>query len=449
MKKRTRLIPIKAMIMIMALQVQACNASVALNVIKKHPIITTAAILGISTVTVITAHKAYKSYRARQINKTEIVLDKTAPIDINSVVTVNANALLNDFDSVQQMKDKEKKQNHHLLCQNRKEIIPYTKTGYSLPYGYIQPIHYEYEGKNKNFTTTFLNQLDKLLFPDKATPNGSAPQVKIFNNRSCYTTPSLEPQTKNISDFKYQQMTLSTSRVIYSFISAVCSNLKTKFDFRDDNFINSFSYDEKEAKEQEKIYWESDGWSIFSNAREQIQQFGYTKNITDDEMENIKKEALAGAAQVYKIHLQIDYPYLINFLRDFIPFINNNKFGRVIEIIKVSYDKIANQADQTSTLICYLKPLAGTKEENNSFLQKLLQTIATRYKNLPKEAFVNELPRYNKKINDFIYLAQNNGDTKKMYKKILENKYFRGKIENVFTENFAFLKGYEFDQQIK
>lgn len=190
----------------------------------------------------------------------------------------------------------------------------------------------------------------------------------------------------------------------------------------------------------------------------------YPYELSKEQQKDFQKEVVEGLALTYKIHLQIKEEYLIKFFEDILDFISTDEIGQLIHQLKIikkympgvviPIDKNTPLKNPVPVIILYLEPVRGTRSEKNKYIARILNAILDRYKNCdPKEIGLNITPRCNRKINEFLYVAQGEGQIKARYYDNIKSEYtnpnkFSFPENNVFTDDFAFYKDYDFDMNL-
>ena len=197
-------------------------------------------------------------------------------------------------------------------------------------------------------------------------------------------------------------------------------------------------------------------------------------NWEHKEDDEIKRSTIESSIQksIYKIHLQIKPCYLISFTCDFLKFVASDE--RLVDIcrFKISPDVGRDPSKYwfgspvgkniIATIVIYLEqiPVVNGNNEYYKTIDRIIKALVDRYEGVSDrialkyedafdevknrdKVFFNEhadkyvVPRFNYKINNFIYVAGGNADLKKE----LSNE----KLEKHFTgPNWAFYKGYEY-----
>jgi hypothetical protein len=187
---------------------------------------------------------------------------------------------------------------------------------------------------------------------------------------------------------------------------------------------------------------------------------------------------------LYKVHLQVQPEYIMSFALDFCNYFLNAKgleFVKVFKLSKYSRTQIERcyrpcggeekeqakpgslmasfEAASGSCLIyrsripmfvIYVEFYNDSEFTRNRILDGVIGAIMDRYGEhietiaLTKceEKLCDYTPRFNRKINDLIYIAGSDADIKIDYKKMLKEGLIQ---ENtVFTDDYVFVKGYEY-----
>jgi hypothetical protein len=170
-------------------------------------------------------------------------------------------------------------------------------------------------------------------------------------------------------------------------------------------------------------------------------------------IEKIRKEEIEIAAREFKIHLQIKPNYLFSFVKDFTWFVIETGILEKIEQFKVTINYKDRFNDKKIPVLVIYLDVANPKKayEKIDFVIDLLidrygnisEDIALQYKDGTKTQVSQDVdlkeyvvPRFNRKINEFIYVAGGGGDLKKKYNSFLFN--------NLYTQDFAFFLGCEY-----
>lgn len=162
------------------------------------------------------------------------------------------------------------------------------------------------------------------------------------------------------------------------------------------------------------------------------------EEMNESQVVTLRKEIIKGLAYRYKLHLQIKPEYLVWFVNDFEKFITNDPRCKNIESFKAAargnIENFQKKEDPLATIVVYI--VLVKPKDRYKVIKPILQAILERYKNVSKEIDFGVVPRFSKKIKDFIYISGGDGDTKKAFKaKKIENK--------IYTDDYAFFKGYE------
>jgi hypothetical protein len=177
--------------------------------------------------------------------------------------------------------------------------------------------------------------------------------------------------------------------------------------------------------------------------------------ISAKEKKLLQHEVIESMAQEYKIHFQPKPEYLIDFVKELHDFMAHDVYGKYIFIMKVIPLFIRNHnvpGDKKTPLkapypiiVAYLPLIPGDKQEKNKLLANIINAILahfrkSKFKDKLSEISLGITPRGNRHIKDFLYLAQGAYDDKKRFPPT--PKYH---CSNIYTEDMAFFKGYEFD----
>jgi hypothetical protein len=184
------------------------------------------------------------------------------------------------------------------------------------------------------------------------------------------------------------------------------------------------------------------------------------KKPSCEEKKQLQQEVIRDMAQIYKIHIQVKPENLIFFVQQLLSFMAHDANGIYINKIKVTSkfskgliipkeSKTAFPANRPCpVIVAYLPLIPGNKKEKNLLLAKIINALLahfrkSKFKNKLSEISLGLTPRYNFKIRDFMYLAQGNSNDKEQFPETLN--YYRS---NIYTEDMAFFKGYEFDMRL-
>ena len=180
----------------------------------------------------------------------------------------------------------------------------------------------------------------------------------------------------------------------------------------------------------------------------------------------LKEAGIVWLSTIYKIHLHINPKYLNDFTVKFADFIYENRDFLKIKTFKILQDWDKAQ-DGLPFVVVYLPTgYYPNKSDRYIFLDKYitwiqrffdewLPELALKYSEVKKledlaAHVVNRLrekdeiyPRYSYKINDVIFLAGGDGDSKEKW----HSDYFFAKDCNdriVYTDDFCFVKGFDY-----
>jgi len=146
---------------------------------------------------------------------------------------------------------------------------------------------------------------------------------------------------------------------------------------------------------------------------------------------SIRSQILDTVGQLFKIHLQPkpQYQYAV-MARIFSVAAQNKSFSRQIGTIKTvfSYDAVYNDRRRIPAIVIY--PVYGTDIANF-----ILDVLVALFDRDARKVGLDLTPRYNKKINDLIYVAGFHGDAKKYLQE--QNPEL---LEKIFEENLVFLR---------
>jgi len=150
------------------------------------------------------------------------------------------------------------------------------------------------------------------------------------------------------------------------------------------------------------------------------------KDFEDDDFRRLKKDAMAGMAHRYKIHLQVKPNFLTSFVEDFVKFVLKDKSFDSIFAFKVSKDptKLYHKREENPIpiIVLYVGLLLGTKGDKNKVLNQVIHAIVERYQNVAEEIALDLRPRFNRQVvadNNLVWIAGGDGDVKKVYQKLL------------------------------
>lgn len=165
----------------------------------------------------------------------------------------------------------------------------------------------------------------------------------------------------------------------------------------------------------------------------------------------IQEEALVASSGRYKIHFQIKQEYYKSFIEDFEKFmITNGECKKYLCAFKFLAKPFKNSDlvdGSMATIVVYFVLIPGEKNEKNIIVKLVLDSIINRYGLVAKEIDLGVVPRYSKKIKDFIYIAGGEGHEKWEYLKRL--KAGEKLKKDIFTDDMVFFKGYEIDYKVK
>jgi len=168
----------------------------------------------------------------------------------------------------------------------------------------------------------------------------------------------------------------------------------------------------------------------------------FLKNIkdylTEENFQELKKEVVESFALTYKIHLQVKPEYLRSFVDDFMNFFLKEEDISSFKVAADPYDELVQKKESPApTIVVYLMLLP--KDKAAVAVTSVLQRMLARYKGeIAKKIDLGSHPRSNRQVRDFIHVAGGGGYEKEIYKKI-------SKKNTVYTDDYAFFKGYDID----
>lgn len=201
----------------------------------------------------------------------------------------------------------------------------------------------------------------------------------------------------------------------------------------------------------------SDKWAL--DLYKLIQCLLQNKTIEEQNknLENLKKSGIAWLASIYKIHLHIKPKYINDFACKFADSIHKNK-----DLLEINLFKFLKDWNKAKTglpfVVVYLpKGYYPDQTERYNFLDKYIiwfqnffdewiTELALKYpavKKLEDIASNEHPPRYSFKINDVIFLAGGDGDSKEQWR----SYYSSAQDQNeriVYTDDFYFIRGFEY-----
>jgi hypothetical protein len=247
-------------------------------------------------------------------------------------------------------------------------------------------------------------------------------------------------------------------------------------------------------------------------------------NFSEDELlkniKSLKEEELVHARKKFKVHLQLQEKYLYSFVKDFVWFCITEQRLNNINIFKVTGEKFSEEKfdiyvavpimvvyleiEDTENFYKKINPIIDALVERYGDISKIIslkhEHMEKNKTNYFKEIIVNlfkrnplkgkyVVPRFNRSINELIYIAGGDADTKILYRNLIKDhivkekeqiKYFREitdeerknfysicetrtdytgtivtclkypddfyytKYNNLYTKDFAFFLGYEY-----
>ncbi|MFC1842753.1 hypothetical protein ACFLYU_03800 [Candidatus Dependentiae bacterium] len=172
--------------------------------------------------------------------------------------------------------------------------------------------------------------------------------------------------------------------------------------------------------------------------------------LSDKDFKGIQKEGIGAMGWRYKIHLQVKEEYLNSFVKDFTNFVLKDE--RCKYIFEFKYPRkvggiYKEKKNAMPMVVVYVSLLPGSKKEKNKILKPIVDAIVERYAHVSKKIDLKIPPRYSRKIKDFIYIAGGDGDDKKYYLWLIEEDKLKRNL--IYTKDYVFFKGYEFDYKKK
>jgi len=179
----------------------------------------------------------------------------------------------------------------------------------------------------------------------------------------------------------------------------------------------------------------------------------YLQFYTRNQLREIRKEVIEGMEHTFKIHFQVKPEYIVSFLNDFARLLKSDPRLKNIESFKVAKElkpgyhipigKNTFKVHPLPIIVAYLKLIPGSNEDKNKIIEPILDALIERYKDVSEELDLGYPPRFNMEIWDFIWIAGGEGYVKEKYKRALDAHVLDR--NNLYTDDFAFFKGYEFD----
>ena|GEM_PF-3087190 len=209
----------------------------------------------------------------------------------------------------------------------------------------------------------------------------------------------------------------------------------------------------------------------------------YPKEFSQEDYVALRDEFIKSMGCGYKIHLQISPKYLFSFAIDFVKYLLHDKRLKTISAFK--FDRLAIdllfkdeknflEGYRTGTIknyklcdgqvspmfVIYVDFYNDSIFTRNRILDGVIDALIERYGKgkyinkkdngtiefalIKKEGDVgNYTPRLNKKINDLIYIAGGDYNPKEDYKLLIKNGWLPK--NTVYTDDFVFVKGYEYE----
>jgi len=132
------------------------------------------------------------------------------------------------------------------------------------------------------------------------------------------------------------------------------------------------------------------------------------RNVNNNLKEKIKKDSIEVLALEYKIHLQPKPEYQFSVVRELVKLLKNEAFSSKVEVFKVAipYHRVKSELN-LPVIVIY--PMPGKEDAIY-----VLNTIIEHFSQFDSEEIgLDHTPRFNKKINELIYVAGGSGDHKK------------------------------------
>ena len=166
--------------------------------------------------------------------------------------------------------------------------------------------------------------------------------------------------------------------------------------------------------------------------------------IEAGDYERIKNEARAAEGSVFKIHMQVKPAYLKSFVEDLSMYVSKDPRLKNVMTMKFAKNPFDVQIIERSMpiVVIYVNKFNGSAQQRDQIIRPIIDALRERYdKHIETIALKDLAPRHNRKINDLIYIAGGNGDVKDEYIKLIRLGYIPR--NTMYTEDFAFVRGYE------
>jgi len=171
----------------------------------------------------------------------------------------------------------------------------------------------------------------------------------------------------------------------------------------------------------------------------------YKKNANKAQL--MQQEVIKGWAHRFKLHFQIKPEYLPIFTRRFLHLLKTDSRLQHVEAFKVAYtiepganyyDNEGNVPEDASSIVAVYLPLIPF--EKRYIVADILKAVEEGFQDVLGVWWLKISPRFNQHIKGFIYLSGGDGDSKKIYKRAVQEGLLPRNY--IYTDGYIFFKGY-------